>query len=214
MSNYFQKEILKYILILVKNISGLYIYELMDFLGISYSNKYIIDKGWIGRVIENYIIKKKFKGKICDLNFLNLELKTISLNYFNIPNNEVLLMSFKLCNFFKINFINLFFKIKKILWLPIIGKKNTFFLYRIVGNYFITILNKKNMCILFYELENIFNYILEKKIILNNYLSKNFKIQFIFLNKNKKHFFNLNNYYVRLYFNKNFLKNILLNRLY
>ncbi len=207
MNNIIKKKILKYISILLKNISGLYVYQLINYLNLSWDDNIFIDKGWFGRLLESYIIKKKIKGKICDLNFLNLEFKTISLNDFGFPNNEVLLMSFKLLNFFKDNFINFFFlKIKNILWLPILGKKKYFFLYKIIGDYFITILSKKNIYIFFIELKNIFNYILNKKLILSNYYTKNFKLQFILFNKKKVNFLNFNNYYVRLYFNKNFLR--------
>lgn len=201
-----QRKIKKCLYILLKNISGFYIYQLLDYLNIFLVNKNLIDKGLFGKLIENYIIDNKNKGKICDLNFLNLEFKTISLNNLGVPINDVLLMSFKLFNFFQLKFKNFFFlKIKKILWIPIFGKRKTFFLYKIIGDCFITYLSKYNIYILLNELKKNINYILNNDFVLNNYYSKNFRLQ-LFLLRNKKKVFN--NYYVRLYLNKYFLTNI------
>ncbi len=209
MNKKIKKKIKKYLYILFKNISGLYIYQLLNYLNIFLINKNFIDKGFFGKLIERYIIEKKNKGKICDLNFLNLEFKTISLNSFGIPINDVLLMSFKLFNFFKWKFKRKFFlKIKNILWIPIWGEKKTLFLYKIIGDCFITYLKKDNIYILLNELKKNINYVLSNNIILSNYYSKNFKLQFLLFKKKK----NFNNYYVRLYLNKCFLKNIFIKR--
>ncbi len=208
---YYKKKIKYYIFSLLKNISGLYIYQLIDKYNLFLNYKNNLDKGLLGRLIENYIVNKKFKGYICDINYLNWELKTVSLNNYNVPYNEVLLLTFKLFNFFKLNFKKKFFlKIHKILWVPLLGKKNIFFLYKIIGNFFLTYLDKKNIIKLWIELKKIINFLLNKNIILNNYYSKNFRLQFFLIKKNNN-FLDFCNYYIRLYLNKNLLKKIFLN---
>ncbi len=207
----YKKKIQKYIFFLLKNISGFYVYQLINYLNLSLTNKNFKDKGLLGRLIENYIIKKNIKDNICDIKYLNWECKTISLNNILIPINEVLLLTFKFFNFFTLDFKKKFFiKICKILWVPILGNKNISFLYKKIGNYFLTYLNKKDILIFWKELNEIMNFILNKNFILTNFYSKNFRLQFLLIKKKKKKL-NLSNYYIRIYLNKFFLKNIFLN---
>ncbi len=205
-----KKKIQNYVLCLLKNISGFYIFELINYVNLSLTTRNFKDKGLLGRLIENYIIKKNIKGNVCDIKYLNWECKTISLNNIFIPINEVLLLTFKFFNFFTLNFKKkFFFKIHKILWIPILGNKNVFFLYKKIGNSFLTILNQKNIFILWKELKKIINFILNKNLILPNFYSKHFRLQFLLIKK--ENYLNLNNYYIRIYLNKFFIKNIFLN---
>ncbi len=207
----FKEKIKNYVISLLKNISGIYVYQFIDFLNIYLTKKNFKDKGLLGRLIEMYIVKKKIRGNICDINYLNWECKTVFLNNFFSPNNDVLLLTFKFLNFFTLNFKRKFFlKIKKILWIPILGNKNIIFLYRIIGDFFLTYLSKKNISVFWKELNKIINFILNKDIILNNFYSKNFRLQFFPVKKNNFSF-NLNDYYIGIYLNKFFLENIFLN---
>ncbi len=215
MDNSFLKhKIQNNIFYLLRSISGYYVYQLIDNIDLFLTKKKILDKGLLGRLIEKYIINKIFKGKICDILFLNLELKTIFFNIQGFPIYDVLFMSFKLLDFFKKKIKDIFFlKIKKILWVPILGKKNTFFLYKYIGDFFLTVLTKYSINILWNELIYIINFIFTNlNLVTNNYYyTNNFKLQFIFVKQNdiKNNFFDT--FYIRLYLRNFFLKNILFN---
>ncbi len=206
----YKNKIKYHIFNLLNNISGLYIYQLINNLGLSLTYKNYLNKGLLGSLIENYIINKELKGYICDVSYLNWELKTVFSNYFYVPYNEVLLLTFKLFNFFKVSFKKKFFlKIKKILWIPLLGYKDVFFLYKVIGNFFFTYLNRIFVTKLWIELKKVVNFIFNRDFLLTNYYSKNFRLQFLLINKNNC--INYNNYYVRLYLNKHLLNKIFLN---
>ncbi len=215
MNNCFlKKKIKNNIFYLLRSISGYYVYQLIDNINLFLTKKKILDKGLLGRLIEKYVINKIFKGKTCDVLFLNLELKTVFLNIKGFPVYDTLLMSFKLLDFFKKKIKNIFFlKIKKILWIPLLGKKNTFLLYKFIGNFFVTILNSNDINFFWNELNVIVNIIFNNfNLIMHNYYyTNNLKLQFFFIKKNinKINFFD--KLYVRLYLRKSFVKNILFN---
>ncbi len=210
---FFKKNIFKkYLLNILNLISGCsigYLYKNVDY---KLPKNYKLDKGWIGRFLEFYI-NSYFSKNYCDIPILNLEIKTFSSNYLGFPNQDIFLMSLKLTNFFKIiNKKNIFFyKIKNILWIPILGDKNIYFLYKLIGNFFISFFNKKDFDLFFIELSEIFNFIFNNDIFLPNYYTYTFRFQLLLVNnKNKKINFIFDKYILRIYFRKNYLKKILL----
>ncbi len=200
-------KIKKKIFYLLKSIYGFNVKFLLNNINYKLKNNYIKDKGLIGKIIEFYLLNKLNNINYCDILSLNIEIKTISLDLFGNINNDIFLMSFKLSNFFKlINYNSIFFKkIKKILWVPIIGNRNISFKNKIIGNFFLSVLSNKDIKYILKELNNINNFIWDNKnIFLPTLYSRYFKFQFF--NINKCNLINYNNISVKIYFNKSFFR--------
>ncbi len=198
-------KILEHILDILNNISGYYVYQLIGNLNIYLLNKNFLNKWWLGRFIEKYIVGDILKDYKYDIFYLNWELKTIFFDFNRVPNYDVLLISVSLFNFFNKKFKNLFVrKIKKILWVSILGKKRTFVLYKIIGKYFITFLDENSIYFFFNEIKLALNCILNNNLLMCKYFyTKNFKLEFLINNRYKK----FKNLYFRIYLRKKILLN-------
>ncbi len=188
--------------------SSIYGYSILDLINISnykYFKKYKLDKGFIGKLIEFFLIgylNINKKGNICDLDILNLEIKILSFNFNLCINNDISLIKFnifKFIDFFTLKKILL--KFYKIMWIPIIGDSLD---NKIIGKAFISKLNILNLFKIFNELnkskiKNTFNKYFNNKI--NNIYTNTFRFQY----KYNKDFININ-LFIRKSFIKNFIK--------
>ncbi len=204
-SNNFESDIL----IFLNKLCGSYIKELLDILDYNLNFKDRLNKGFIGRLIERYILICNSKSNLCDIPFIGLEIKILSLyNNKNII-NDISLISYsnRRFNFMNINFIyNILIKIRKILFVTIIKNKNVDIEYYLIGNSFIVIFESIDINNFYKELSFL------NEFIINNYrciefykirnlFSKSFRLQFNF---NKKR--NIN-----IFFRKKFLLDLIIN---
>ncbi len=193
----------KYILNFLDNIYGLYIYDLINNIGNKINNIDRLNKGYIGNLIEKYINLNISRKDICDISLINLEIKTFGMDYNKNLLNDISLISFKYLNLFII-LEKLFYKIKNILFIPIIGNKYSCIENKIIGKAFILKFSKYNILSFKNELYNLNNFIknnYNNKYFINNFYTKRFRLQF-FLNKNKEIFLNI-------FFRKKFILNII-----
>ncbi len=195
---------------LISGYSILFLIKNINFFKKKYFSFY--DKGWIGRFIEKYINVFYFKKKkYCDISYFNIEIKTISIDMCYQPLNDVCLMSLfinfedfsKIFNIKKI----ILKKISKILWIPIIGNRNTFFLYKIIGDPFLTLFNNLDKKKILYEINTFLNFLnINKNNLLSNFYSKHFRFQFNI----KKNVYFKKKIILKIFFKKKFIKYILL----
>ncbi len=210
---FYKKNVyIKYLLYIINKISGSSIEYLLDHVDFIVPKDIKLDKGWLGRLLEFYINSNISGNLFCDIPLLNLEIKTFSSNIFGFPNNDIFLMSLKLSNFFKlINIENIFFKkIKNILWIPIIGNKNTFFLYKIIGNFFISFFKRKDFDYFLIQLNEMSDFFFNNNIIFYNFYTDCFRFQLLPNNSIKKYLINFDKYNLRIYFRKKIVKNFII----
>ncbi len=175
------------------------------------------NKGWIGNLIENYIKLIKINNKyFSDIYPINLEIKTIPVNFNNYPLQDTCIKTININNLFNLLFIkNIIYNISNILWFPIYRKKKSSCLFQIVGKPFITILNKKDCIFYFKDLYKIINFLFLNKEKILCYYSNFFKLQLFFKKKNSKIKFNLiNNIYIKIYLRKKITNNFILKSIF
>ncbi len=175
---------------------------------------HVNDKGWVGKLIEYYFHVYNNKQSYFDLPKLGIEIKTISLDLNYHPLYDVCLFASKLFTLFKFISIKkfLYFKIKKILWVPILGKIKLLFLNRIVGTAFIHLMSEYYINIIIKEIESILDEIIHFSMItdvLVKYFSRNFiKIQIF--SRNNMLLKELHNINFRVFLKKFFIKKFFL----
>ncbi len=198
------------ILDILNNISGCSIGKLANSINYFIPNNIGNNKGWIGCFLEYYINSFNVNKNIfCDIYNINLEIKTISVDFNNFPLQDTCILSFKLFNFLKLFSLKskFFFKIYKILWILIVGNKGTSCLYKIIGKSFISILDKSDCKLLFNELYVLYELINFSDLndLLPNLYTNCFRLQLIINDRNS---INKNlikeKIYFRLYLRKSF----------
>ncbi len=197
------------ILIFLNKLCGSYIKELLNSLDYNINFKDKLNKGFIGKLIEKYIILYNYKNNLCDIPLIGLEIKILSLdNNKNIINDISLISnSNRIFNFMDIHFIyKILIKIRKILFITIIKNKNLDIEYYLIGNSFIVIFESIDINNFYKELYflnefiiNNYKYIKFNKI--RNLFSTSFRLQFNF-NKKKN---------INIFFRKKFLLNLIVN---
>ncbi|QJC37502.1 hypothetical protein GJU02_02060 [Enterobacteriaceae endosymbiont of Donacia thalassina] len=167
-----------------KLITGYYIIDIIRWLNYKISDNFKKDKGIIGKLIEFYLIGKKNNNFLNqDIPYLGIEIKTITINIKNKIINDIFICSFPLVNknvvlFYKSNLYN---KLSKILWIPIIIKNiNTPILMRKIGKPFFWTPSIDEKIKLNYDWNN-----LMKLLILGEITNINSYNGFILLVKNK-----------------------------
>ncbi|QJC34685.1 hypothetical protein GJT95_02050 [Enterobacteriaceae endosymbiont of Donacia crassipes] len=123
-----------------KLITGYYIIDIIKWLNYPINYNSIKDKGIIGKLIEYYLTGEKQNNKLNqDIPYLGIEIKTITVNLKNKILNDCFICSFPLLIKKSLSFYKnqLYKKISKILWIPIITKNiNTPMLKKKIGNPF------------------------------------------------------------------------------
>ncbi len=182
---YFKNSILD----ILKNINGCTIIELTNYINYNISFKDRLNKGFIGNLIESYINFFVNKKNICDINVMNLEIKTFTLDYNLNLNNDISLMVIN--NFIFLNSIiisKFFYKIKNILFVIVLNNYENILENNIIINSFILKFNKKDLLKFFNELKIFNNFILNKNYYLNcnNFNTKSFRYQLVYINNDIK----------------------------
>ncbi len=195
MLNLLENKILKFL----DNIYGFYVYDLINYIGYNINNINRFNKGFIGNLIESYINLNINKKNICDISLINLEIKTFSIDYNINLLNDISLVTFKYFRYLNIYIIleKLFYKIKNILFVPILSNKNSCIEDKVIGKSFIIKFSKYNILSFKNELYDLSILFSNNINILNSYYTKSFRLYF-FINKNNK-------IYLNIFFRKNFI---------
>ncbi len=172
------------ILFILKNIYGCSIIELVNYINYNISLEDRLNKGFIGNLIENYInFFNNNNNNVCDINFINLEIKTFLIDFNLKLKNDISLMSvnnFVLLNSFIIN--RFLYKIKNVLFVLILSSFNNILENNIIINSFILKFNKKDFLKFFYELKYFNKFMILNKsnnLYNNNFYTNSFKFQLI-----------------------------------
>ncbi|AAO26762.1 MutH [Buchnera aphidicola str. Bp (Baizongia pistaciae)] len=122
-------------------LSGYSIREIVSSLDQPVSNSLVRNKGFVGKILELILGVNVLHGYKCiDFPSLGIELKSIPINSSGYPLEPTFICNIPLKNnSLNITWNNSYFyrKIKKILWIPIIGNRVVSFLDKIVGEAFI-----------------------------------------------------------------------------
>ncbi len=190
------------ILKILNNICGYSILELINYINYKVSYKDKLNKGFIGKLIESYINFFNNNNNICDINCINLEIKTFSLDINMNLNNDISLISINNLFNFNIFFIKKFFyKIKNILFVIILNDYDNYSIENnLIFNYFILKFDKNDLLNFYNELFIFKNYIIKNNLFLNNFYTNSFRFQIINNNNIKK---------LNIFFNKKFMLKIL-----
>lgn len=143
------------------NIAGMTVKELAQELHIPVPSTLKYAKGFIGELVEIALGATAGSKPMQDFPHLNIELKTIPINYDAIPvetTHVCILHEDKLCglDFYKSNFYN---KIKRVLWVPVEGEKSIPLPERRIGQAFLWELDKDNELLLKNDFEEILEHI-------------------------------------------------------
>ncbi|WP_168892811.1 MutH/Sau3AI family endonuclease [Enterobacteriaceae endosymbiont of Plateumaris pusilla] len=127
----------KILLLRASLITGHYLINIAKWLNYNIPINLNKDKGWIGKLIELYLLGNKQKNTFNqDIPQIGIEIKTIPIDEKGNTINDTFICSFPLINkkVFIWNKSKLYKKLSKILWIPIITKsKNTPLSMRVIG---------------------------------------------------------------------------------